>query len=171
LDVNDDGDVTAIDALQVINRLNRAGNVTGIPVLPTDTGPPYYDVTGDLVITALDAFRVINELSRRDARGNTVEGETVATSPPDVPVDVFAPIDVSASRSQLARESTETIAETRPRHLGGGFIEEKTASFDGDSLRENALDDAIALIASQQDTPPDEDETLAALDVAMADLM
>ncbi len=61
-DVNADGRVTAIDALLIINHLNRMGNVSEIPVLDSDRGPNYYDVSGNQVITALDALRVVNLL-------------------------------------------------------------------------------------------------------------
>ncbi|MEO1615854.1 MAG: tandem-95 repeat protein [Planctomycetota bacterium] len=62
-DVNDDGLVTPIDALLVINHLARSGEPS-IPVTESDAGPPYYDVTGDQSISPLDALNVITELGR-----------------------------------------------------------------------------------------------------------
>ncbi|QDV42646.1 hypothetical protein Enr13x_24950 [Stieleria neptunia] len=78
-DVNDDGNITPIDALLVINRIAR-GTTGSIPVEDDDFGPPYYDVNGDKVITPLDALEVINELQRRQSvggQGEQVEGEQV----------------------------------------------------------------------------------------------
>ena len=58
VDVNGDGFVTAIDALQVINAINR-GTTLG------ESGPPYLDVTGDSVLSARDALLVINYINAR----------------------------------------------------------------------------------------------------------
>jgi PhoPQ-activated pathogenicity-related protein len=62
LDVNNDSQISPIDALAVINRLL----LTGISPLGTPTGTPdkYYDTNGDGMLTPLDAVRVINALSR-----------------------------------------------------------------------------------------------------------
>ncbi|MCC9601167.1 tandem-95 repeat protein [Stieleria sp. JC731] len=74
-DVNDDGNVSPIDALLVINRLAREGTIS-IPVTNSDAGPPYYDVNGDQVISPADALAVINDLALRQAGGQG-EGESV----------------------------------------------------------------------------------------------
>ncbi|PHQ32537.1 dockerin type I domain-containing protein [Rhodopirellula bahusiensis] len=62
-DVTGDGEVSALDALRVINALNAADaseiNVNN-EVLEEGN---YYDVTGDGTVTSLDALRVINTLS------------------------------------------------------------------------------------------------------------
>ena len=66
-DVNNDGSVTPIDALTVINELNSVGE----HVLPTPTPgnepPPYYDVNGDGSVTPIDALDVINYLNAHAA--------------------------------------------------------------------------------------------------------
>ena len=85
-DVNGDGRVSPIDALQAINRLNRFG--PGPLPLPA-TPPPYYDVNGDGNLTALDALLVINILNRMSSgsgegeaggqpQRQAAEGESVA---------------------------------------------------------------------------------------------
>ena len=62
-DVNDDGVVTAIDALHIINRLSRGGGEG-----ETVSASKYYiDVNGDNRFTAGDALRVINQLSKMSA--------------------------------------------------------------------------------------------------------
>ncbi len=61
LDVNDDGVVSPIEALLVINYLN-----TGLPTdLPTTgiVAPPYYDPSGDEKVSAIDALLIINYLN------------------------------------------------------------------------------------------------------------
>jgi len=72
LDVNDDSFVSPVDALLIINELNKHGGY-----LLADTRPitqPHYDVTGDAYISPGDALQVINHLTRP---GNG-EGESSA---------------------------------------------------------------------------------------------
>ncbi len=73
-DVNGDGEVTALDALLVINALWRH---SGTYELPTSkpAGEHYLDVNGNGHVTALDALLVINQLWRRDFYGSTKFGE------------------------------------------------------------------------------------------------
>lgn len=62
-DVTGDGEVSALDALRVINALNEAGvSEVNIGNEALEEGN-YYDVTGDGKVTSLDALRVINSLS------------------------------------------------------------------------------------------------------------
>lgn len=73
-DVNADTYVTAIDALIVINTINRNGGtiilVPGVSAPP----PPYLDVDGNNVVNSQDALNVINELNRRSGIGGEGEG-------------------------------------------------------------------------------------------------
>jgi hypothetical protein len=77
-DVNASGDVTPIDALQVMNFLRRQGSaevdLQG-DVLPANR-PPFPDVNGDGLVTPLDALQVINHLRRTR---NTPGGESNST--------------------------------------------------------------------------------------------
>ncbi len=70
-DVNDDGDVTALDALLIVNYLNTYG--------PGEVGfgdPGYgYDVNGDGAVTALDALLIVNELNQLESSAEAVGGE------------------------------------------------------------------------------------------------
>jgi VCBS repeat-containing protein len=74
-DVNASGDVTALDALLIINRINRSGS-DSVPVADSDQGPNYYDVNGDGAITALDALLVMNRIGRA---APVFEGESPVT--------------------------------------------------------------------------------------------
>ena len=62
-DVNEDGAVTAIDALTVINYINSHPGNAILPTVPP-TPPPYCDVSGDGVISALDVLQVIDAINR-----------------------------------------------------------------------------------------------------------
>lgn len=64
LDVNNDGIVQPLDALRVINDLNRS---TARALTDADPIPPYLDANGDGSVTPLDALRVINYLNRNPA--------------------------------------------------------------------------------------------------------
>lgn len=88
-DVNDDGDISPIDALLVINRLARAGTGS-VPVEDSDVGPPYYDVNGDQQISPSDALAVINELARRQASSGQGEGELTVLD--EISTDMSSPV-------------------------------------------------------------------------------
>jgi hypothetical protein len=72
-DVNNDGFVSAIDALSGINYINS--HDTSIP-LPSvhPLGEKYYDVNNDGYVTAIDILQVINELNRTPTPPPTGEG-------------------------------------------------------------------------------------------------
>jgi hypothetical protein len=81
-DVNDNGHVTGVDALVIINKLNTTG-----PQLLPDPPPgphPFYDVSGDNRVTAIDALMIINELNRAAAARNSesTNGGADTTAPP-----------------------------------------------------------------------------------------
>jgi hypothetical protein len=70
-DVNNDGLITALDVLVVINEINRNG---ARPLeTSTLTPPPFYDVDGNRSIEALDVLIVINFINANPGSG---EGES-----------------------------------------------------------------------------------------------
>ncbi len=73
LDVNADARVTALDALVIINELNRRSD----SVLPDNRnlGQAFFDVDGNQSVTAVDALQVINALNR-GTNGYRVVGDT-----------------------------------------------------------------------------------------------
>jgi hypothetical protein len=95
-DVNNDGEVSALDALLIINHLNRFSSFPAgytptvdedLVVTQGDNGQPsgsepgrFYDVSGDLRISSLDALQVINELNRRDNNQSEPLGEPIVAS-------------------------------------------------------------------------------------------
>lgn len=95
LDVNDDGFITPIDSLLIINYMNRN---FGDPTPPADEPPPpYYDVNGDNYITPIDALQVINYLNRKEGEGEAAGGadtrESTGTSEISAHWLQFAPYD------------------------------------------------------------------------------
>ena len=68
LDINNDGSVSAIDALLVINYLNR-GTAT------STLSNPRLDVNRDTFVSALDALLVINYLNRQVVEQGQVRAE------------------------------------------------------------------------------------------------
>ncbi len=102
LDVNGDGLVTPLDALILINDLNR--NPSG--ELPAgsagEASPIKPDVNGDGLLSPLDVLIIINDLN--NSRGPGGEGEYVAVDQP--PVGAFPPIADSspASLDQVRRD-------------------------------------------------------------------
>ncbi|MEM9589240.1 MAG: dockerin type I domain-containing protein, partial [Planctomycetota bacterium] len=75
-DVDASGTVTPLDALLIINALNRYNSEISIPVAdPSGLNPNYfYNVNADEFISARDALNVINELNRNPSQPNA-EGE------------------------------------------------------------------------------------------------
>ncbi|EMI29260.1 tandem-95 repeat protein [Rhodopirellula europaea] len=136
-DVNRNGEVTALDALLIINRLNEvSGSSSGenIPVTDADFGIGtnngvneqfYYDQSGDGFISSLDALRVINEINAQSQSGF---GE---------PTDVLAS-DFSTSAGLDA--STSSAAES---------VDSGPSKMVGSSAT-NAEVDLIDLIANEQ---------------------
>ena len=80
-DINNDGQVTALDALTIINELGDddfvlPGTNTLVDAATLAEFPNiYYDQSGDGQLTALDALRVINALGQSSASGEGVSGE------------------------------------------------------------------------------------------------
>jgi hypothetical protein len=91
-DVNNDGKVTALDALRIINELGRRTfsdpdtKQLDDPLTTVPWPGVYFDQNGDDRSTALDALRVINELARQALGRSASEGEIVVaqilSSPP-----------------------------------------------------------------------------------------
>jgi predicted outer membrane repeat protein len=134
-DVNNNGTVTAGDALVIINELGRRlfSNAQGQLNDPTTVTPwpgTYYDQNGDGKATALDALRVINRLTQIN---NSGEGELVSAqqmriameqgsaavseypaailTPTQKLVGVNSPTGISTPGAAVAPNDVETPAE------------------------------------------------------------
>ncbi|TWT49075.1 hypothetical protein Pla22_42670 [Rubripirellula amarantea] len=102
-DVNADGKISAIDALRIINFLNRRlvnGGTNFVPTSEIGAPPPdFYDVDGNGRVTSLDALRVVNRLAEINNRvlNPSAEGEFVASSITDSPLATLAATSVTSS--------------------------------------------------------------------------
>lgn len=75
MDVNNDGVVSPIDALLVLNRLNRGGEGEGGNGSDGNGTQIFWDVNGDNRMSPIDALQVINFLNRGNSAG-VGEGES-----------------------------------------------------------------------------------------------
>jgi hypothetical protein len=108
MDVNNNGNITGLDALIIINRLNTVG----AGVLPAQPPPaPYffYDVNGDNACTPLDALIIIHELNRRAEEGDG--GLAAASSGESAPIE-----SVAAAENQRGHSVVQVVAIDAPRN-------------------------------------------------------
>jgi hypothetical protein len=79
-DVNNDGGVSPMDVLLVINYINAH---PGAPTLLPTSRPndmPYLDVNGDGYVTAADVLAVINYVNQQNSQSGSGEGEAASLS-------------------------------------------------------------------------------------------
>jgi hypothetical protein len=164
LDVNASGEVSPIDALLVINLLNRSGS-SSLAIDPYLPGPPFYDVNGDLRITPLDALQVINALNQL-ASG---EGESTVVTP----TPMIAPATLSGIGTQWIGTGTATTSElvddiclpNRPAIASPANV------WDADVMDLSSDDETLALVAVGQPSLDAENDALAgAVDKLFDDL-
>ena len=151
MDVNASGEVTALDALLIVNRL--AADPTGsgsVPVTAGDIGPNFYDVNGDGVITALDALLVINNVANQQNAGSG-EGENVASL--DTPID-------SPSMSTISRGTVNEIETFES--VTDKIVSQATLS---------PVDTSVIDRIVESDDEEDEAEQAGAIDEALLDLL
>jgi hypothetical protein len=95
-DVNNDGFISPLDVLVIINLLNQNGS--SIPIGQLGQIPPYVNVDGDLTVSPLDVLQLINYINS----GSFGDGESTSHSsvPAYVASMVEAPI-LTLKRAQL----------------------------------------------------------------------
>ena len=113
LDVNDDGHLSSIDALLVINYLNSRNSTTtqaqsfslAVPI----ASAPYYDTNGDTHVSSIDALLVINALNSGQAGEGEGTGPLAAESElPAAQNEEFADLI-----SLLAADTAEQASQRR----------------------------------------------------------
>jgi len=163
-DVNADGDISAIDALRIINFLSRSLTVSGgssVPVSEIGAPPPdYYDTNGDGRVSANDALLVINELGRRqNAQAESVAGLAVtssfaAASTASLPIRNVHPV------SEVELSTTQPQSDDPLDSLMAGGVEIGDSSTDsaiemlefsqgGQSSQPESVDEAISLLMDE----------------------
>ncbi len=163
-DVNADGNVSAIDALRVINFLSRSLTVSGassVPVSEIGSPPPdYYDANGDGRVSANDALVVINELGREPlAQGESVASLGVTSS--------FAAADTAGMpirnvqpASEIELLTTRPDADPRDALLTGGL-----------EIGDSSGDSAIELLEfSERDQSSQPESVDAAISLMMDEI-
>ncbi|EMI18592.1 extracellular nuclease [Rhodopirellula maiorica SM1] len=153
-DTNASGETTAMDALLVINSLNRIGGGEG-----EQTIPRFLDVNRDNKVTALDALRIINQLSR--ASVNTADIVVTADSlPPLLPTttsnnepDTAASDDAvdtlfgeTSSESLLVRSSATNDSSPSPSTIHLDAVDE--AMEEEEFAPSSQLDDSLIALLS-----------------------
>ncbi len=125
LDVNNDGLITPLDALQIINELN-ARRLTNnaeftLPTITDDVAPPpFYDVSNDGRATPFDALLVINHLNRVSGGSSGNNGNNGGTGGEgDLPSswhNTSRPMDVTNNQEITALDALQIINElNQPR--------------------------------------------------------
>jgi hypothetical protein len=159
-DVNADGFITAIDALRIINFLNRElsgeGVALGVSVSEIGAPPPdFYDANGDGVVNAVDAGFVINRLpggSNAEPEGEQVDGAAVLGI-----TNSF----VSASTSGLPIRNLELVESSQDANPVDQLL---SAGFE---IASGATEDAVAAVSDAEEqsssSPDSVDEALSLL--------
>ncbi|QDS96043.1 Matrixin [Roseimaritima multifibrata] len=104
-DVNSDGITTALDALSIINQLNRSS--AGVSEEGVDI-ERLCDTNGDGTITALDALTVINALNR-NSLASANASEVYDTS--DLDDDIDATVEATVEATEVADDNLATDDE------------------------------------------------------------
>jgi hypothetical protein len=125
LDVNNDGVISPLDVLTIINEINSVGSHTlPNPVTPGDQPPPYYDVNGDGSVTPLDALAVINYINSNltaAVAGPTVANPVVANPAIDTPRATIPSADTAPVAFAVSAAATSPAAS-------GGAAQNQSAS-------------------------------------------
>ncbi len=119
-DVNNDGSVTPLDALAIINRLNKYG--PGPLAVPApDPVPEYYDVYGDNQLTPLDALNVINYLNAAAlAQSGLAAAQSAASGATGSATVTSASAGDEVSTPARAPTATSNVASPATARSAGG---------------------------------------------------
>jgi len=165
-DVNGDGQITPLDALQIINDLNQYGG-RALPAGWSNAPGGYIDVNGDQSVSPLDALIVINRLNAASgqvaavaatATGQAVD-QAVDQTPNQAGVDLVMPVAATRPatvttrvRSAARQETGETAADSAATLAAAtGTVEDGLLRHDarlvGRSPVGKGLDELIGAIA------------------------
>jgi hypothetical protein len=177
-DVNADGQVTPLDVLLLINKVN-AGNAESNDAIPgegetlvgegeTDAviWPPFYDVNGDRVVSPLDVLIVIAALNAAESNVHPAAGEGEAANASLL--TELGPV-THLPRGSASQESAEPARQCVPRREPGnegqggeGSVVYRNFTSELPELHTTALpegfelDDLIDLLAEDVDAARDQ---------------
>jgi hypothetical protein len=153
-DVNNDGYVSAIDALGLINSLNILGpRPLGGGSGEGEDNKWFPDVNSDGFLTAVDVLSVINELNRRNsgsAEGEGPEGE----GPAD---DTLAILTLGTPSSNLAVALSTSVTDTATVSLSQPTAKVGPTMTAATSSATMSLEDYLAASNLGDDSEGDED--------------
>jgi hypothetical protein len=160
-DVNNDGFVTPIDVLAVVNFLNTAGTTDLTPWAPGGEGEakgPYYDVNSDYFISPMDVLGVVNFLNslavQASGEGESAGDELVALASPTANASsVLLAWEVNQSPNPRSGSAGELASGSEPKwwlpdqDAGADYFADVSRNAAGsavDSSLEAVLDDGLA---------------------------
>ncbi len=161
-DVNGNGVVEPMDALLVINALNRSQSLTGVSA---DAGADsfFYDTNGDRALSAHDALRVINRLNAAaiEGEGEANRGAFGAVAGRDLTADhrgrLLADLQAAEDTAVVGRTAVEDCGETPTRPTPGNAAFADVAILQMDDVREpgdEVEDDLVTdILAAEKATP------------------
>ena len=161
-DVNASGEVTALDALLIVNFLDRLGeNQSSAPVNPSDLGPPYYDANGDGIISSSDALFVVNQLQFVAPSQRSGSGEQIMSVAPD-----FGSVQTVAG---IADDESAFALAPRPEFPKTNKVVSSEIEIPLSDTLEVVEDDVVDLLAGEQDSQEGKPDELSMVDAALAD--
>jgi hypothetical protein len=148
LDVNNDGNVSAIDALLVINTLN------GIQLNGSGEGEStsrfFPDTSGDGRVSALDALLVINQLNSR-SQGGSGEGEASGSLSAPLVSGSASGLNPPHSVVQITGQSQQVASTSSSIGMPGTTSQSYAAQVDlgiqEDEDEMNSIDDLLDTLA------------------------
>jgi len=157
LDVNNDGSISPIDVLQLVNYINFNG-AGRLPFPVTLAIPPYLDVDGDGSVGPLDVLSVINFINARNTGNAEGEGEADELSGNSwfSASSSAAPQVSSSSRSQSSPSNSQadgTVSQVRSLDK---YLAEVSSQV-GPSLAVDELDWSSMLPSIEEDKEEDSD--------------
>ncbi|QDS92516.1 hypothetical protein FF011L_12630 [Roseimaritima multifibrata] len=175
-DVNADGFITPIDALKVINLLNRR-NTNSIPVGSIQTGPPdFVDVNGDGRVEPQDALVVITALNRqsRAPQGESLaQGESVAQGESAagwMTTTAYAAVDTTNLPQTNTIRSSETSDTDTAGASEAGEADVRQAGWQsGYQAIDNRVDQAVDTLLSGMDSDDSGNSRESATDKALSE--
>ncbi len=151
-DVNNDGSVSPIDALLIINAMSRVSSTSGERVSgeqgSQSAGPSYFtDVNGDNRVTALDALQVINYLSRQLSNTQSSgEGELIVMPTKSGATDLASRSASDAVFADLSE--SDLIVDASMERASSASPSIVTFNADEDSDDDDEANEVFGLLAS-----------------------
>jgi hypothetical protein len=160
-DVNNDGFVTAIDALGLINSLNSQGpRPLGGAGGEGEDKKWFPDVNADGYLTAVDVLSIINELSRRSAGGGSTSGGQGASGEGEAEgegsVELLATPSIASPAASLVTSLATTVSDTTSVVLSQSAVKKGPVVATATSAAVS-LEDYLAASSLVEDGEGDED--------------